>query len=62
MVVLYLYLFFKLESHTTGSASSMFSLEHVIGRIGLVGVTEMAVLSGFGAVNAPYSFMAIFIR
>ena len=52
-----------MDSHVVDShATSIFALDHIIGRIGFLGVTEMAVLSGFGAVNAPYSFMAVFRR
>jgi hypothetical protein len=60
---IYLYYFFRMDSHVVDShTTSIFALDHIIGRIGFVGVTEAAVLSGFGAVNAPYSFMAIFRR
>jgi hypothetical protein len=32
-----------------------------ISHVGVVGVTCMAFLSGFGAVNAPYTCMTIFM-
>lgn len=40
----------------------IFSIEQGISRVGIIGVTLMALLSGFGAVNYPYTSMTYFMK
>lgn len=47
---------FPISSHKHG----ILSIEHQISRVGIIGVTLIAMLSGFGAVNYPYTSMFIF--
>lgn len=40
----------------------LFSFEQAMARVGVIGVTTIALLSGFGAVNTPYKYMRYFVR
>lgn len=60
----FLFLFWKLGNQFPiwNPKHGMFSIEQGISRVGVVGVTAMAILSGFGAVNCPYTYMEYFMR
>ncbi|CAG0887974.1 unnamed protein product [Cyprideis torosa] len=60
----FLYLFWKIGDPFPISSPKhgILSIENIVSRVGVIGVTVMACLSGFGAVNYPYTSMAFFMR
>lgn len=60
----YIYLFWKLGDPfpILSPKHGIFSIEQGISRIGVIGVTLMALLSGFGAVNYPYTSTTYFMK
>lgn len=62
--VIFLVIFWKIGDPfpILTSKQGILSIEQLVSRIGVIGVTVMALLSGFGAVNYPYTSMAYFIR
>lgn len=62
--LVYLYFFWKVGDPfpILNPKHGILSIEQGVSRIGVIGVTVMALLSGFGAVNYPYTSMAYFIR
>jgi len=64
-VFLFLYVFYKIGDPfpvVSSNEHGLLSIEHGVSRIGIIGVFSMAVLSGFGAVNCPYTWLAFFLR
>lgn len=48
----YLYMFWKLGNpFPISNRHEFFSIEQCISRVGIIGVTAMAILSGFGGIN-----------
>ncbi|KAI8826829.1 Abscisic acid G-protein coupled receptor-domain-containing protein [Fimicolochytrium jonesii] len=66
--IVYLYFFWKIGDQFPINAardpgtSAYFGIEPGMGRVGVIGVTMIAILSGFGAVNSPYTTLFFFLR
>ncbi|KAG9323816.1 hypothetical protein KVV02_002262 [Mortierella alpina] len=63
--VVYFYLFAKVGNNFPTQAhrsTEILSIEWGMSRVGVIGVTISAILSGFGAVNGPYSNLFFFLR
>ena len=61
---LYIFIFWKIGDPFPihNPKHGMLGVETMVSRVGVIGVTVMALLSGFGAVNYPYTSMARFMR
>jgi len=65
LMMLFLTFFYKFTDPfpiVSKKEHGILSIEHGVSRIGVIGVTSMAILSGFGAVNGPYTYLAYFLR
>ncbi|XP_014287476.1 Golgi pH regulator isoform X1 [Halyomorpha halys] len=62
--LIFIYFFWKIGDPfpLLSPKQGILSIEQAISRVGVIGVTVMALLSGFGAVNYPYTSMAYFMR
>lgn len=62
--LIFMYMFWKIGDPfpILSPKHGIFSIEQGISRVGVIGVTLMALLSGFGAVNYPYTSMTYFMR
>ncbi|XP_045067967.1 Golgi pH regulator [Coregonus clupeaformis] len=60
----FMYFFWKLGDPfpILSPKHGILSIEQLISLVGVIGVTLMALLSGFGAVNCPYTYMSYFLR
>lgn len=50
------------DSYMPYDYTSLLSIESSVSRIGVIGVTSIALFSGYGAVNCPYTWMSLFFR
>lgn len=45
-----------------GVAHDLLSLEGLVGRLGVIGVSTSAILSGYGAISTPYNYLSVFLQ
>jgi len=67
LYLLYLLIFWRISIYFPiyskyAQTKDINALTEGIGRVGIFGVTFMAILSGFGAVNSPYTTLSIFLK
>jgi len=67
LFLLYLLIFWRISIYFPiyskyASPKDINTLTEGIGRVGIFGVTFMAILSAFGAVNSPYTTLSIFLK
>lgn len=62
--ILFIYIFIKIGDQfpITSPNHGALSVEQGLSRVGVIGVSLIGVLSGFGAVNYPYTSMSCFMR
>lgn len=61
----FMYGFWRLGSYLPGvppAEHGVFRMRQAISRVGVMGTWMIAVLSGYAAVNLPYSYLSLFIR
>ncbi|KAK9761402.1 hypothetical protein K7432_013731 [Basidiobolus ranarum] len=62
--LVYFYFFWKVghKFPIQNEDKGFLAIEPGLSRVGVIGVTMMAILSGFGAVNSPYTTLFVFMR